>query len=110
MKNDEVIKAFNFLVSEYNCTLYCDYIRGSHYNYINRVMNLLINVWEEFDELQITLIYKNEYYLIDPYEEEPLLIKKTKGIIGHLFFAYSDKFWSIVAKIVRNKIEELDNK
>ena len=55
---------------------------------------------------KFNLIYNGECFHIDPYIEDFSLITKRKGLKG-FFFSYSEKFWMIIAKIVKNKIKEI---
>lgn len=106
MKNNKIIKAFDYLITDYNCSLNFEENQGEHYSFQNAKFKLKIYVWEQFDELDINLIYNDECYHIDPYIEDFSLITKRKGLKG-FFFSYSEKFWMIIAKIVKNKIKEI---
>lgn len=63
-------------------------------------------MWEQFDELDINLIYKDECFHINPYVEDRSLITKRKGIKGS-FFNYSKEFWTIASNIVKEKKKEI---
>lgn len=106
MKQNKIINAFDYLISDYDCSLNFEENRGSHYSFKNETFNLKIYVWEQFDELDINLIYNDECFHINPYIEDFSLITKRKGFKG-LFFNYSKEFWMIIAKIVKNKIKEI---
>lgn len=105
MKKNKIINAFNFLISEHHCLLYFEENHGNHYIFQNEVFKLKIYEWEQFDELTIDFICNDECFRINPYTEEPSLITKRKGLKG-FFFIYSEEFWTIVARIVKNKINE----
>ena len=105
-----IINAFRFLVDDYDCSLSYEKGRGELYIYQNNIIKLKIYVWEQFDELDINLIYNIENYHIDPFidntKEMAIINKKRRGIKG-LFYNYDKDFWIITAKIVKNKIKEI---
>lgn len=106
MKKNKIINSFDYLISDYNCLLIFEENRGSNYIFQNETFKLKIYVWEQFDELDINLIYNDECFHINPYIIDSSLIAKRKGLKG-FFFNYSEEFWMIIAKIVENKIKEI---
>ena len=106
MREDKVLNAFDFLINYYNCSFAFEENGGTYYIYQNETFKLKIYVWEQFDELDINLIYKDECFHIDPYVEDHSLITKRKGIKGH-FFNYSREFRTIVSNIVKERIKEI---
>lgn len=106
MKKNKIINAFDYLITDYNCSMNFEKNQGEHYSFQNAKFKLKIYVWEQLDELDINLIYNGECFHIDPYIEDFSLITKRKGLKG-FFFSYSEKFWMIIAKIVKNKIKEI---
>lgn len=106
MKKNKIIYAFDYLISDYKCSFIFEENGGYNYIFQNEIFKLKIYVWEQFDELDINLIYNDTCFHIDPYIENNLLIIKRKGFKG-FFFNYSEEFWMIVAQIVKNKIKEI---
>ena len=106
MKKNKIINAFDYLISDYNCSLIIENNQGNYYSFQNGTFKLKIYVWEQFDELDINLIYNDECFHINPYIEDSSLITRRKGLKG-FFFNYSEEFWVIIAKIVKNKIKEI---
>ena len=106
MKKSTITKAFDYLLNDYHCVLFFEEKHGNHYSFQNETFKLKIYVWEQFDELDINLLYNNENFHINPYIEMPSLTSKCKGLKG-FFFSYSDEFWLIIAEIVKNKIKEI---
>lgn len=94
------------MISDYNCSFIFEKKRENHYIFQNETFKLKIYVCEQFDELDINLIYNDKCFHIDPYIEYPSLITKRKGLKG-FFFNYSEDFWMIIAEIVKNKIKEI---
>lgn len=106
MTNKNIINAFEYLINDYNCLLIFEETQGDSYCYQNNTFKLKIYVWEQFDELDINLIYKDECFHIDPYIEDRSLITKRKGIKG-FFFNYSREFRTIVSNIVKERMKEI---
>lgn len=106
MMENKIINAFDFLINDYNCSFIFEENGWNYYIYQNETFKLKIYVWEQFDELDINLIYKDECFHIDPYVEDCSLITKRKGIRG-FFFNYSEKFWIIVSSLVKERMKEI---
>lgn len=94
------------MTNNYNCLLIFEENTGNYYFYQNNTFKLKIYVWEQFDELDINLIYKDECFHINPYVEDRSLITKRKGIKG-FFFNYSKEFWTVVSNIVKERMKEI---
>ncbi len=111
MKNPNIINAFEFLIDEYHCQLLFENTMGNHYLFQNDLFKLKIYVWEQFNEVDINLIYNMENYHIDPFLEEPykmsLINKKRKGM-KKVFYNYDKDFWILVSEIIKNKIKQLN--
>lgn len=112
MINKNIIDSFDFLINDYNCSVSFESDYGDSYEFYSRKFKLKIYVWEQFDELDINIIYNMENFHINPFIEEPhkisIINSKRKGIKG-FFYNYDREFWKIVADIVRNKIMNLVN-
>lgn len=67
MKNNKILKAFNYLLNDYHCLFSFEKNQGNHYIFQNDIFALKIYVWEQFNELDITLIYNSECIYINPY-------------------------------------------
>lgn len=106
MMEDKVINAFDFLINNYNCSFNFEENGGNYYIYQSETFKLKIYVCEQFDELDINLIYNEECFHIDPYLEDCSLITKRKGIKG-FFFNYSKEFWTVVSNIVKERMKEI---
>lgn len=106
MKENKIINAFDYLINDYKCLLSFEENHGNHYIFQNKTFKLKIYVWEQFDELDINLIFNNECFHINPYIERQFLNSKRKGIRG-FFFNYSEEFWLIISEIVKNKINTI---
>ena len=110
MKNENLTKALEFLVSDYNCTLSYESDRGNRYLYSNDEFKVTVFSWEQFDDLDINLIYSSVNHHIDPYMEEPEKMNeirsKRKGIRG-FFYNYDRDFWTLVSLILKNKLSSL---
>ena len=110
VKNENIITAFDFLIKEYNCTLSYEFDHGNRYLFFNDDFKVTIFTWEQFDDLNINLIYNMVNYHIDPYLEEPekmyVIKTKKKGIRG-FFYNYDRDFWEVVSMILKNKLNQL---
>ena len=110
MPNKNIVTALEFLIRDYRCSLSYEFDHGSRYLYDNGAFKLVIFHWEEFDDLDIHLVYNLQDYKIDPSFEEPKSIfeikLKRKGIRG-LFYNFEKNYWEIVARIIKRKLQQL---
>lgn len=112
MENSNILDASNYLINEYKCSYSFDNNYGNTYLFYNDDFKVKIYVWEQFNDLDINLIYDMENYHIDPYLEEPqkmMEIKKGKRELKGFFYNYDKEFWSVVSIIVKNKIKKIFN-
>ncbi len=112
MKNEIINKALDFLVTDYNCSLSYEFDHGSTYIYRNDIFKIVIFTWEQFDDLDVNLVYDLVNYHIDPYLEEPqkmsIINSKKKGIKGFFYnYYYDSDFWNIISLIIKNKLNQL---
>ncbi len=49
MKENKIIKAFDYLINDYKCSLSFEENHGNHYIFQNKTFKLKIYVWEQFD-------------------------------------------------------------
>ena len=110
MPNKNTVTALEFLIRDYCCSLSYEFDHGSRYLYDNGVFKIVIFHWEEFDDLDIHLVYNLQDYKIDPSFEEPKslfdIMLKKKGIRG-LFYDFEKDYWEIVAIIIKRKLQQL---
>ena len=110
MANKKIVTALDFLIRDYRCSFSYEFDHGSRYLYDNGAFKVVIFHWEEFDDLDIHLVYNLQDYKIDPSFEEPKLLfeikRKKKGIRG-LFYDFEKDYWDVVARILKRKLQQI---
>ena len=113
MENAVIIKKLKFLVDDYACTYTYKNDIGDYYIYANSIFKIKIYEFKQFGDLDINFISSNENFHVDPSLDRPKnyaeIIKAKRGIKAFFGNSFEDKFWTLVAEIIKEKINTLEN-